>query len=88
MNLVLGIGVIFFSSKALLGPLWQQGAVRTKTVSLACSLPSGRGSKLVLLWGKGRGMFRSGPEGWLRCFAHPLGGVLCRGHVPYPAFAS
>ena len=28
-----------------------------------------------------------GPEGWLRCFAHPLGGVVCRGHAQYPAFA-
>ena len=27
------------------------------------------------------------PEGRLRCFAHPLGGVVCRGHVQYPAFA-
>ena len=27
------------------------------------------------------------PEGWLRCFAHPLGGVVHRGHVQYPAFA-
>ena len=27
------------------------------------------------------------PEGWLRCFAHPLGGVVRRGHVQYPAFA-
>ena len=45
MSLVLGIGVIeecvfvfvFFPGKALLGPLCKQGAVRTKTVSLACS---------------------------------------------------
>ena len=28
-----------------------------------------------------------GPEGWLRCFAHPLGGVACRGRAQYPAFA-
>ena len=28
-----------------------------------------------------------GPEGWLRSFAHPSGGLLCRGHVQYPAFA-
>ena len=28
-----------------------------------------------------------GPEGWLRCFAHPLGGVVCRGHAQYPVFA-
>ena len=26
------------------------------------------------------------PEGWLRWFAHPLGGVVCRGHAQYPAF--
>ena len=26
-------------------------------------------------------------EGLLRWFAHPLGGVVCRGHVQYPAFA-
>ena len=28
-----------------------------------------------------------GPEGWLRSSAHPLGGVVCRGHAQYPAFA-
>ena len=28
-----------------------------------------------------------GPERWLRWFAHPFGGVVCRGHVQYPAFA-
>ena len=28
-----------------------------------------------------------GREGRLRCFAHPLGGVVCRGHAQYPAFA-
>ena len=27
------------------------------------------------------------PEGWLRCSAHPSGGVVCRGHALYPAFA-
>ena len=25
------------------------------------------------------------PEGWLRWSAHPLGGVVCRGHAQYPA---
>lgn len=24
-----------------------------------------------------------GPEGWLRCIAHPFGGGVCRGHVEY-----
>ena len=27
------------------------------------------------------------PEAWLRWSAHPLGGVVCRGHARYPAFA-
>ena len=27
------------------------------------------------------------PEGWLKWFALPLGGVVCRGHVQYPAFS-
>ena len=26
------------------------------------------------------------PERWLRCFAHPSGGVECKGHARYPAF--
>ena len=26
-------------------------------------------------------------EGWLRCFAHRLGGVVCRGYARDPAFA-
>ena len=29
-----------------------------------------------------------GPEGGLRWFAYSLGGVVCRGHVRYPVFAS
>ena len=28
-----------------------------------------------------------GPDGWLRCFAHPLGGVACRGRAQDLAFA-
>ena len=27
------------------------------------------------------------PEGWIRCFAHPSGGVECKGHAQYAAFA-
>ena len=29
----------------------------------------------------------AGPEAWLRCFAHPSGGGVCRGHAQFPAFA-
>ena len=28
------------------------------------------------------------PEGWLRRFAHPFGGVVCREHAQYPAFVT
>ena len=28
-----------------------------------------------------------GLEGWLSCFAHPFGGVVCWGHAQHPAFA-
>ena len=57
-------------------------------VSLACLLPERGGeASLFLIWGEGRGVSRGRPEGWLRCFAHRLGGVVCRGHVQYPAFA-
>ena len=28
-----------------------------------------------------------GPEGWLRWFAHPFGGGVCKGHGQHPAFA-
>jgi len=31
---------------------------------------------------------RGRPEGQLRWFAHPFGGVMCRGHVQYPGFVS
>ena len=27
------------------------------------------------------------PEGWLRWIAHLLGGIVCKGHAQYPAFA-
>ena len=42
-----------------------------------------------LTWGQGKKVcsgVRS--EGWLRWFAHPLGGAVCRGNVQYSAFAS
>ena len=60
---------------------WEQ-----TTGSLACSLPEpGRaGSFYGVRVGVCPGV---GPEGWLRCFAHPLGGGVCRGHAQYPAFA-
>ena len=40
-----------------------------------------------LIWGEGRGVPRGQPEGWLRWFAHPLGGAVFRGQAQYPAFA-
>ena len=56
------------------------------TGSLAGSLPEGGGA--CSLHGVRVGVCPGvGWEGWLRCFAHPLGGVVCRGHAQYPAFA-
>ena len=53
-----------------------------------CLLPGrGWGTGWFLIWGEGRAVSRTGLEGWLRWFAHPLGGAVCRGHVQYPAFA-
>ena len=43
--------------------------------------------RLLLLWSEGSGVSRGQAEVWLRCFAHPLGGAVCRGHAQYPAFA-
>ena len=60
------------------------------TVSLACSLLGGRGGGDVACSLHGvRVWVCPGvrPEGWLRCFTHPLGSVVCRGHAQYPAFA-
>ena len=46
------------------------------------------GAQAGSLYGVRVGMCpRVRPEGWLRCFAHPLGGAGCRGHAQYPAFA-
>ena len=54
----------------------------------ACSLGRG-GSQSCSLHGVRFGWVGPGvrPEGSLRWFAHLLGGVVCRGHVQYSAFA-
>ena len=75
------------SGKVLLGPLLQQkGEPEQTTLSLACLLPKQRQTSSLLA---GRVVVCLGVqlEGWLGCFAYPLGGGVCRGHVQYPAFA-
>ena len=52
---------------------------------LACS--PREATSLFFIWGEGRVWPGVRPEGWLRCFSHPLGGVVCRGHDQYPVFA-
>ena len=56
---------------------------------LAGSLGVGgrRGASWFLTWGESRGVSRGRAGGWLRCFAPPIGGVVYRGSVQYPAFA-
>ena len=53
------------------------------TGSLPCSLPkAGQACSLYeVRVGVCPGIM---PEGWLRCFTHPLGGVVCRRLVQYP----
>ena len=41
----------------------------------------------LLTWGEYGGGSRGRLEPWLRWSAHPLGGVVCRGHEQCPAFA-
>ena len=53
---------------------------------LPCSLPE-LGASWLLIWGEDTVYPRVWPTGWHRCFPHPFGGVECRGHAQYPAFA-
>ena len=46
---------------------------------------SGDGVGLFLIWDEGRRVSRGWAGGWS---AHPLGGIVCRGHAQLPAFAS
>ena len=43
---------------------------------------------LFLMWDEGRRMSRGRLEVWLRWFAHPISGAVCKRHafVPYPLF--
>ena len=68
-----------FFGKAFLRPLLPQRGAEQTIGSLTYSLPKAGvkvGACLLV-----------GPEG-LRCSAHPLGEVMCRGQVHYPAFAT
>ena len=38
------------------------------------------------MWDEGRGVSRGQAGGCIRCFAHPLGGGVCRGHTQYLVF--
>ena len=42
---------------------------------------------MFLIWGESRGVSRGQAEAWLKCFAHSLGGVVCRERAQDPAFA-
>ena len=70
------------SSKKLrqgfIGALLQQMGVRPRNRFPCWLAPCGEAGSF-LVWGECR--VCPGPERWLRRFAHPLGGVECRGHV-------
>ena len=63
------------AGKALLGPTSAAGGSEKKQQLPMLAPKSGRACSS-----------HAQPEGWLRRFAHPLGGVLCRGHPQSPAF--
>ena len=65
------------------GPWCSRGQWEQATGSLACSFCEGAVS-LFILWGESRDVSRSWTGG--RWFAYPLGDVVCRGHVQFPAF--
>ena len=77
------------SGKALLGPLLQQGGASTYNKFPRWLAPWGVGGEPCSLYGVRVGVCPVvGSEEWLRWFAHPLSGGVCRGHAQYPAFAA
>ena len=65
------------------------GAAQGREISnsFPCSLAPGEGRAGSLYGGRVSMCPGVRPEVWLRWSAHPFGGVECRGHVQYPAFA-
>ena len=67
-------------------PAVSKGEQESVPGSPACS-----GSRLRASWFLTQWEVRAGPEveleGWLRWFAYHFGGVVCRAHAQYPAFA-
>ena len=69
------------------GPCCSKEERELTTGFLACSGTAGVG-RAGSLYGVRVGLCPGvGPEGRLRCFAHPSGGVECRVHAQYLAFA-
>ena len=72
-------------ARLLLGSSSRGQGWRTSNM-FPCLLPEG--GQACSLYGPRVGVCPEvSPEGWLRWFAHPLGGGVCRGHAQYPAFA-
>ena len=66
----------FFRQGFILAPA---ASVGERTSSLACPLYGGEGGAGSLYEVRVGVYPGAGSEGWLRCLAHPLGGVECRG---------
>ena len=79
--------ILFFFRQNFIGELTLAGRSENKqeVSMLTCSLIGGW---VFFLYGmRVRVCPGVEPEGWLRCFVHSSGGVDCRGHEQYPAFA-
>ena len=72
------------SGKALLGSLLRQRGMRTSNRFPCLLIPLLRG-QACSFYGVRVGVCPGvGFKRWLRCFAHPFGGIVCRGHAPHP----
>lgn len=73
----------FFQGRFHWGPCYsKRGSNNKQQVPL---LLAPEGLSLLLIEVRGGVRSGAGPEGWLRWFAHPFGGGICRGHTQYLA---
>ena len=64
-----------------IGPLLQRVGWRAVRTSNRPFLAPLGGASVFLIWGEGGVGTGVSLERWLKCFAHPFGGVECKGHV-------
>ena len=68
---------------------WGPSCSRVEQEQATCSLACSRGESWAGSLNGGKGGVCPGvrPESWVRLFAHPSGGIVCREYAQYPASA-